>query len=382
MNLGSVQLISKTPESEQRTKPLGQRVFLILREAIVRGEISPETRLTENLLADAFNISRTPVREALHKLEREGLIEKLSQGGFSISNLTHDEIAEAFDITGMLESYAARLASTRGQDADFLVLEDTNKEFQDSLDQGKLGDLPNIKRKFHSHLYSMSNSRRLIRIIKQYGDQMYLVRRAILRTEHLARICLEDQKGIVEAIKARNLDQVELAVRKHIMRGKEFILSSLNDDTGIRVLTDSSYSFCKRKIRVLLAKVGLDCHDRGVKIVARALQDAGMEVFYTGLYTSIADAISRGIEKDVEVLGFSIMSTSITVITTELKDAMKGKDLRNLLIIAGGLLSGKGIRELKEIGVNHSFPAGTPLDEVIEYIHSLAPFKIMGKEIA
>ena len=107
-DLGS---LSTIPER----KPLGHYVFENLKQAIVRGDFSPGNRLVESRIAEAMGISRTPVREAIHKLEREGLIKKLPQGGFYVLNLSREEIEETFGIRSVLESYAARLAAIKHQ---------------------------------------------------------------------------------------------------------------------------------------------------------------------------------------------------------------------------------------------------------------------------
>lgn len=99
-------------------KSLGQHVFENLKNAIVKGDMQPGGRLIESRLAETLGISRTPVREAIHKLEREGYLRKLSRGGFSVLGLSREDVEETFGIRSVLESYAARLAAEKHRKAE------------------------------------------------------------------------------------------------------------------------------------------------------------------------------------------------------------------------------------------------------------------------
>ena len=123
-----------------------------------------------------------------------------------------------------------------------------------------------------------------------------------------------------------------------------------------------------RKIRVLLAKPGLDGHDRGAKVVALALKDAGMEVIYTGLHQTVPSIVKQAIQEDVDVIGLSIMSGAHIPICNKLMGVMKSEGAGNKLIVVGGVIPNKDLPVLKEIGVDGIFPGGTHFDEIIEFI--------------
>jgi DNA-binding GntR family transcriptional regulator len=208
-------------------KPLGHYVFENLKKAIVRGDFSPGNRLVESRIAEAMGISRTPVREAIHKLEREGLIRKLPRGGFSVSNLTHEEIEETFGIRSVLESYAARLAAIKHQRQELEPLEKKIEEFQYHLNRGEMEALLQINTEFHALLYAMSRSPRLIKMINDLQDQIYRFRRIILKIEMMAKTSNDDHRQMLRAMKKRDADRVEKLVKQHILRGQKIVLKEL-----------------------------------------------------------------------------------------------------------------------------------------------------------
>ncbi|HHB12341.1 MAG TPA: cobalamin B12-binding domain-containing protein [Chromatiales bacterium] len=123
-----------------------------------------------------------------------------------------------------------------------------------------------------------------------------------------------------------------------------------------------------RRIKVLVAKPGLDGHDRGAKVVALALQEAGMEVIYTGLHQSVEAIVQTAIEEDVDVIGLSIMTGGHIPICRKLMGMLRERGAGDKLVVVGGVIPKKDIPALKELGVGGVFPGGTPLDEVIDFI--------------
>jgi len=124
----------------------------------------------------------------------------------------------------------------------------------------------------------------------------------------------------------------------------------------------------EKKIRVLIAKPGLDGHDRGAKVMAHALKDAGMEVIYTGLHQTVPSIIKTAIEEDVNVIGLSIMSGAHIPISKKIMEAVKKEGLDDMIVVVGGVIPTKDIPLLKEIGVSGVFPGGTPFEESITFI--------------
>jgi methylmalonyl-CoA mutase C-terminal domain/subunit len=123
-----------------------------------------------------------------------------------------------------------------------------------------------------------------------------------------------------------------------------------------------------RKIRVLIAKVGLDGHDRGAKIVARFLMDAGMEVIYTGLRQTAEDIATAAVQEDVDVVGLSFLSGDHMVLVPKVMQTLRDKGLENIMVIAGGIILKHQIPELKKMGVQEVFLPGIPPAEIASYI--------------
>lgn len=124
------------------------------------------------------------------------------------------------------------------------------------------------------------------------------------------------------------------------------------------------------RIRVLIAKPGLDGHDRGAKVVSLALRDAGMEVLYSGLHRSIDEIVAIAMQESVDVIGLSIMSGAHLPICKRLMESLKEKDLTDIHVAVGGVISKDDIPKLQEIGAKGVFPGGTRFDTIVESIRS------------
>ncbi len=128
----------------------------------------------------------------------------------------------------------------------------------------------------------------------------------------------------------------------------------------------------ERKIRVMVAKPGLDGHDRGAKVVAQALKEAGMEVIYTGLHQTIDQIIQTALQEDVDVIGLSILSGAHLPICEELIKKMKEKGMTDVKVAVGGVIPNRDVEKLKALGVDAVFPGGTPFDAIVEEIGKIA----------
>ncbi len=124
----------------------------------------------------------------------------------------------------------------------------------------------------------------------------------------------------------------------------------------------------ERKIRVLLAKPGLDGHDRGAKVVAHAMREAGMEIIYTGLHQTVASIVNQAVQEDVDVIGLSIMSGAHIPICKKLMGMVKEQGVDNKLVVIGGVIPNKDIPVLKEIGVEGIFPGGSYFNDIVDFI--------------
>jgi DNA-binding GntR family transcriptional regulator len=207
-------------------------VFERLKESIISGELAPGSRIIESRLANTLGISRTPIREAIHKLDRAGFLRRLSQGGFTVVSLTRDDVEEAFGIRSILESYAARLAAIKHNEKDLKPLEDKLKEYEACLNKGEIDALHKINTEFHDMLYALSRSPKLIKMIGDLKDQIYRFRKILLSEAGMARVSDKDHRKMLKAIKSRDPDRVEGLVKEHILRGQKLVLQQLKQDPG------------------------------------------------------------------------------------------------------------------------------------------------------
>ena len=126
-----------------------------------------------------------------------------------------------------------------------------------------------------------------------------------------------------------------------------------------------------RTIRILVAKPGLDGHDKGAKIVALALRDAGMEVIYTGLHQHIEQIINTAVQESVDIIGLSIMSGAHMPICKKLIQDMQAQGMDGVKVVVGGVIPFQDIAGLKDIGIDGVYPGGTPFEEIVEDIQSI-----------
>jgi methylmalonyl-CoA mutase C-terminal domain/subunit len=126
-------------------------------------------------------------------------------------------------------------------------------------------------------------------------------------------------------------------------------------------------------IRVLVAKPGLDGHDRGAKVIARALRDAGMEVIYTGLRQTPEMIVNAALQEDVQVIGLSILSGAHNAIVPRVIELLREKDMADVKVIVGGIVPDEDAAELKRIGVAEVFQPGASLDAIVSFIRGTVP---------
>jgi methylmalonyl-CoA mutase C-terminal domain/subunit len=124
----------------------------------------------------------------------------------------------------------------------------------------------------------------------------------------------------------------------------------------------------EKKIRVLVAKPGLDGHDRGAKVIARALRDAGMEVIYTGLRQTPEQIIQAALQEDVDAIGLSILSGAHMHLFPRIMELRREQELHDVLVFAGGIIPDRDIPKLKELGIAEIFPPGSSLEEIVQFV--------------
>lgn len=126
-----------------------------------------------------------------------------------------------------------------------------------------------------------------------------------------------------------------------------------------------------RPLRILIGKVGLDGHDRGVKLIARALRDAGMEVIYTGLHQTPAQVVGTAIQEDVDAIGLSILSGAHDTLFRRVLELLKEQDAEDIVLFGGGIIPDEDVRALTAAGVKALFRPGVPMEEIVKFVKGL-----------
>jgi len=128
-----------------------------------------------------------------------------------------------------------------------------------------------------------------------------------------------------------------------------------------------------RKPRILIGKIGLDGHDVGARVVAKALADAGMEVIYEGLYQSPEEVVVTAVQEDVDVIGLSILSGAHNTLFPRIMELLRKKELTDVMVFAGGIIPEEDIQDMKKLGIKEIFGPGTPTNKIIEFVFNNIP---------
>ena len=144
-------------------------------------------------------------------------------------------------------------------------------------------------------------------------------------------------------------------------------------DPAIIVPRTTLLAIVARKIRVVIAKPGLDGHDRGAKIIARALRDAGMEVIYTGLHQTPEQIVETAVQEDADAVGISILSGAPMTLVPKILDLLQDNEVEDVLVVVGGTIPREDADELRELGVAEIFTPGAPTSEIVDFIRDRVP---------
>ena len=213
----------------QQVKPLGREVYEALRESIINGELRPRERLIEENLAAETGASRTPVREAIKKLESEGLVTKLPKGGFIVRPLTVSDIEEVFGILSVLESYAAYLATIRLKEKTLSKLGKAIKRFDEARRKKDPDKLVMANIAYHDVIYKASGSKMLQDQIHLLRDYFHRYRRVLMELPDMATISNKEHRAVLEAMRDHDAETVEQLVRKHVLRGGSILLNAIKN---------------------------------------------------------------------------------------------------------------------------------------------------------
>ena len=211
-------------------KPLRELVFESLREAIISGQLRPGERLMEIQLAEEMGVSRTPVREAIRKLELEGLVVMIPRKGAYVAGLSLKDIVDVFEIRGALEGLAAELAAERITDNELEELERYLVKIADDIEKGDLDKVVATDTEFHSILYQASRNQRLSQIISNRREHIQRFRTTSLSYPGRMKTALEEHRKIVEAISARDCELAFKLAQEHIENAENSMMSMIHQD--------------------------------------------------------------------------------------------------------------------------------------------------------
>jgi len=231
--------MNKKENAEDRRKKkkrlLREQVYVAIKSAIIGGEFDPGRRLIEEKLAADMKTSRTPVREAIQKLEKEGLIYRLPRGGFAVKGVTEEEVEEVFGLRGILEGYAGFLATERMDENELASLEKIIALEEACLLDMNTEEFIRLDGEFHDVLYRAAKNNRLYNLLHDLRDYMYRYRVIIMRYQRKPHLAVKDHKEMVSSIRSKSAKQVEKLVRKHMTRGKEVIKKKIRQDQEPRI---------------------------------------------------------------------------------------------------------------------------------------------------
>jgi DNA-binding GntR family transcriptional regulator len=218
----------------KKRKLLREHVYTGVKGAIIGGDFQPGKRLIEEKLAADMATSRTPVREAIQKLEKEGLIFSLPRGGFAVKSVTEDEVEEILGLRSVLEGYAAFLATSRITDAELKQLDEIIAREDTCLKNLDVDEFIRLDGEFHDVLYRAAKNARLYGLLNDLRDYMYRYRVIILHYQRKLHLAVQDHREMLASIKAKSPRQVERLVRKHVSRGKEIIKKKIKQGEQAR----------------------------------------------------------------------------------------------------------------------------------------------------
>ena len=196
--------------------PLRDVVFNTLRDAILKGELEPGERLMEIQLAERLVVSRTPIREAIRKLELEGLVLMIPRKGAEVAKISEKSLRDVLEVRRSLEELAAELACQR-MDAEALKdLEDAQKAFIQAVESGETMTMAEADEHFHDVIYMGTGNTRLVQILNNLREQMYRYRLEYIKDAEKRQILLVEHESILRAIRSRHVAEAKEAVRAHI----------------------------------------------------------------------------------------------------------------------------------------------------------------------
>lgn len=196
--------------------PLRDVVFNTLRQAILKGELAPGERLMEIQLADRLGVSRTPIREAIRKLELEGLVLMIPRKGAEVAKISEKNLRDVLEVRRSLEELAAELACQRMAEEEIQQLEESQERFRQAIASGDVMRIAESDERYHDVIYGGTGNIRLVQILNNLREQMYRYRLEYIKDEEKRQVLLLEHEYILKAIRNRRVKEAKEAVREHI----------------------------------------------------------------------------------------------------------------------------------------------------------------------
>lgn len=207
--------------------PLRDVVFNTLRQAIIKGELKPGERLMEIQLAQKLGVSRTPVREAIRKLELEGLVLMIPRRGAEVAKITKKDLVDVLQVRAALEELAVKDACDHITEEQLQELKTASEDFRRTLDGGNLVACAQADINFHEVIYRATDNRRLVQLLNNLREQMYRYRMETLKDKRTYRALVSEHETIRSALTRHDKDAAGEAIRIHIENQKKAILASM-----------------------------------------------------------------------------------------------------------------------------------------------------------
>ena len=196
--------------------PLRDVVFNTLRQAILKGELAPGERLMEIQLAEKLGVSRTPIREAIRKLELEGLVLMIPRKGAEVARISEKSLRDVLEVRRSLEELAIELACERMTEEELRTLEQAQAAFKKAIEDGHSMAIAETDESYHDLIYQGTGNDKLVQILNNLREQMYRYRLEYIKDRDKRQILLLEHDHILKALRGRNIADAKMAVREHI----------------------------------------------------------------------------------------------------------------------------------------------------------------------
>ena len=207
--------------------PLRDVVFNTLRQAILRGELKPGERLMEIQLANKLGVSRTPIREAIRKLELEGLVLMIPRKGAEVAEITEKSLRDVLEVRRALEELAVELVCEKITDEQIQDLKDAAEEFKESLKDGDITRIAEADVKFHDVIYMATDNQKLIQLLNNLREQMYRYRVEYLKRSDFHQQLIDEHEEIIETIESGQKDRAVQVVCQHVDNQVEAVMDTI-----------------------------------------------------------------------------------------------------------------------------------------------------------